>query len=146
MGLGLGSNPASAICPWRPLFPHLWRGVRPAAPRERWEARAELTSGRTEGSGQAWASERGISALRQPGRRGQGPAADRPLPLRGPRSLTCQGHSPLGHTLPPTIRPWGSLPFLFSRMGIFPHGYSTVEDKSLGRGFMPDLELMRGVL
>ena len=45
-------------------------------------------------------------------------------------SLTCQGHSPLGQTWPPTIRPWGLLPFLFSRTGIFPHGYSTVWDRS----------------
>jgi hypothetical protein len=45
---------------------------------------------------------------------------------RGQGDLTCHGHSPLGHTLPPTIRPWGLLVFLFSRIGIFPHGYSTV--------------------
>lgn len=93
MGLGLGSNPASAICPWRPLFPHLWRGVRPAAPRERWEARAELTSGRTEGSGQAWASERGVSALRQPGRRGQGPPGRRG---QGPAEPYLPGTLPFG--------------------------------------------------
>lgn len=65
---------------------------------------------------------------------GRGPAADHPLSLWGPWSLTCQGHSPLGHTLPPTIRPRGSLPFLFSRMGIFPHGYSTVGNGPSGRG------------
>lgn len=47
-------------------------------------------------------------------------------PLPQACSLTCQGHSPLGQTWPPTIRPWGLLPFLFSRTGIFPHGYSTV--------------------
>lgn len=53
------------------------------------------------------------------------PGTPPPLPWAR-RSLTCQGHSPLGQTLPPTIRPWGLLSFLFSRTGIFPHGYSTV--------------------
>lgn len=124
-GAWAGFKPRFGHLSRRPRFPSLWRRVRPAAPRERREARAELTSGQTEGVGR-----RGLQNEGQVPCPSRGPAADHPLSLWGPQNLTCQGHSPLGHTLPPTIRPWGLLPFLFSRTGIFPHGYSTAENKS----------------
>jgi hypothetical protein len=64
-----------------------------------------------------------IPQSRNPNVRGAG-AGERGFPWT--ESITCHGHSPLGHTLPPTMRPWRLLEFLFSTTGILPHGYSTV--------------------